>query len=143
MIDLSSPKVMGIINVTPDSFFAGSRKKAIDEILQTAEKMLEQGATFLDIGGYSSRPGAEAISLDEEVERVVSPIKAIIDRFPEAKISIDTFRSEVAKAALDAGASVVNDISAGHLDDQMLATCLLYTSPSPRDLSTSRMPSSA
>lgn len=121
MIDLSSPKVMGIINVTPDSFFSGSRKIDLDVILQTAGKMIEEGATFLDIGGYSSRPGATDISEKEEVKRVIDPIKAIIDRFPEAIISIDTFRSEVARAAIDAGASVVNDISAGHLDKKMLS----------------------
>ncbi|MEQ8629081.1 dihydropteroate synthase [Ekhidna sp.] len=121
MIDLSSPKVMGIINVTPDSFFEGSRKGAVHEILQTAEKMLEEGATFLDVGGYSSRPGATDILLNEELDRVIDPIKAIIDRFPKAIISIDTFRSEVARAAIDAGASVINDISAGHLDKMMLS----------------------
>lgn len=112
---------MGIINVTPDSFFEGSRKGAVHEILQTAEKMLEEGATFLDVGGYSSRPGATDILLNEELDRVIDPIKAIIDRFPKAIISIDTFRSEVARAAIDAGASVINDISAGHLDKMMLS----------------------
>ncbi|WP_424963137.1 dihydropteroate synthase [Ekhidna sp.] len=120
MIDLSSPKVMGIINVTPDSFFEESRKGATKEIIQVAEKMLEEGATFLDIGGYSSRPGATDISVEEELDRVIDPIKTIVDRFPEAIISIDTFRSEVARQAVDVGASLVNDISAGHLDDQML-----------------------
>jgi dihydropteroate synthase len=120
IIDLSSPKVMGIINVTPDSFFGGSRKKAIEEILLTAEQMLEEGATFLDIGGYSSRPGATDISAADEIVRVVDPIKAIIDRFPEAIISIDTFRSEVARKAVDVGATLVNDISAGYLDENML-----------------------
>ena len=122
MIDLSSPKVMGIINVTPDSFFSGSRKIDMDAILQTTEKMLEEGATFLDIGGYSSRPGAEDISVEEEIGRVIDPIKSIIDRFPEANISIDTFRSEVARKAVETGASMVNDISAGHLDESMLST---------------------
>ncbi|WP_420577083.1 dihydropteroate synthase [Ekhidna sp.] len=122
MIDLSSPKVMGIINVTPDSFFSGSRKIDMDAILQTTEKMLEEGATFLDIGGYSSRPGATDISVEEEISRVIDPIKTIIDRFPEANISIDTFRSEVARKAVETGASMVNDISAGHLDESMLST---------------------
>ncbi|WP_425390167.1 dihydropteroate synthase [Ekhidna sp.] len=122
IIDLSTPKVMGIINLTPDSFFKGSRKVDSDEILRTTEKMLEEGANFLDVGGYSSRPDAEDVSIEEELERVVDPIKAIIDRFPEAIISIDTFRSEVARQAVSAGASLVNDISAGHLDDKMLSS---------------------
>ncbi len=112
---------MGIINVTPDSFFSGSRKVAVDDVLKSAEKMLEEGATFLDIGGYSSRPGAKDVSIDEELDRVIKPISGIMKRFPEAIISIDTFRSEVAKAAVDAGASIVNDISAGHLDAGMLS----------------------
>ncbi len=94
----------------------------MDAILQTTEKMLEEGATFLDIGGYSSRPGATDISVEEEISRVIDPIKTIIDRFPEANISIDTFRSEVARKAVETGASMVNDISAGHLDESMLST---------------------
>lgn len=113
---------MGIINVTPDSFFSGSRKIDLDAILQTAGKMLEEGADFLDLGGYSSRPGATDISVEEEIGRVIDPIKTIIDRFPEANISIDTFRSEVARKAVETGASMVNDISAGHLDESMLST---------------------
>ncbi len=121
IIDLSSPKVMGIINVTPDSFFKGSRKNGLDEILHQAEQMLSEGATFLDIGGYSSRPGAEDISVEEELARVVEPVEEITKQFPEAIISIDTFRSQVAKKAIDAGASIVNDISAGHLDTGMLS----------------------
>lgn len=122
IIDLSSPKVMGIINVTPDSFFADSRKSAIKEVLDQADKMLSDGGTFLDIGGYSSRPGALNISVEEELDRVLEPIREIIKRFPEAIISIDTFRAEVARKAIEAGASMVNDISAGHLDDNMLWT---------------------
>ncbi len=111
---------MGIINVTPDSFFSGSRKAGTDDILETAEMMLREGATFLDIGGYSSRPGAENISIEDEITRVVHPIEAITKRFPEAIISVDTFRSEVAKRAVDSGAAIINDISAGHLDENML-----------------------
>lgn len=122
LVDLSSPKVMGIVNVTPDSFFAASRKLGIEEILTQAEKMLEEGATFLDIGGYSSRPGALDISEEEEISRITKPIEAIAKRFPEAVISIDTFRAAVAKAGVDAGANVINDISGGHLDSQMLQT---------------------
>lgn len=120
MIDLSSPKVMGIINVTPDSFFEGSRKTTISDILHRAEKMLADGATFLDVGGYSSRPGAEHISTDEETNRLIAPIEAIMKAFPEAIISVDTFRSEVARSAVEAGAAMVNDISGGHLDECMI-----------------------
>lgn len=122
LIDLSSPKVMGIINVTPDSFFSGSRKNQLNEIVSTAEKMLQEGADFLDIGGYSSRPGAEDISIEEELERVIDPILAINEKFPDAIISIDTFRSEVARKAVEAGAEIINDISAGYLDNEMLET---------------------
>ncbi len=122
IIDLSAPRVMGIINMTPDSFFSGNRKSAIKEVLSTAESMLEDGATLLDIGGYSSRPGAEDISIEEELSRVIDPIEAIVKEFPDSVISIDTFRSEVAKEAVAAGASIVNDISGGHLDKMMLDT---------------------
>jgi dihydropteroate synthase len=113
---------MGIINVTPDSFFEGSRRKGTIDLLKTAELMLEDGANFLDIGGYSSRPNADDISVEEELSRVVPAIKQIHREFPSAHISIDTFRSEVARQAVEVGASLVNDISAGHLDAKMLAT---------------------
>ena len=113
---------MGIINATPDSFFGGSRFNGVDEIAAKAEKMLNDGAGILDIGGQSTRPGSELISADEEIERVIPAIKAIAKKRPEAFISIDTFYSKVAKAAVDAGASVVNDISAGSMDNKMIAT---------------------
>lgn len=106
--------------MTPDSFFSGSRKSSNVEVLKTAEKMLEGGATFLDVGGYSSRPGADDISEEEEINRIVTPIQEILKEFPEAIVSLDTFRSSVAKAGIDAGASLINDISAGHLDPKML-----------------------
>ncbi len=122
IIDLSQPRVMGIINVTPDSFYSGSRKSSIKEVIKTAQKMLEEGATFLDIGGYSSRPGADDISESDEISRIVEPIKATVKEFPQAMISIDTFRSNVAKAGIDAGASIINDISGGQLDQKMLET---------------------
>ncbi|GAB4246845.1 MAG: dihydropteroate synthase [Ekhidna sp.] len=121
IIDLSKPKVMGIINLTPDSFYGGSRKSG-DDVLHTAEQMLEEGATFLDLGGYSSRPGAENVSEEEELRRVIAPITSIMKQFPDAVISIDTFRSKVAREAVDAGAGLVNDISAGHLDKDMFET---------------------
>ena len=119
LIDLSVPKIMGIINVTPDSFYAGSRQQGIDEILKKADQMMNEGATFLDIGGYSSRPGADNISSEEELSRVIGPIEAINKKLPEAIISIDTFRTSVASEALDCGAKMVNDISGGDLDPKM------------------------
>ena len=122
IIDLSSPKVMGILNVTPDSFYEGSRTKSEADLLSKTGKMLEDGADFLDVGGYSSRPGADDIPVEEEIRRVVGSIELIISEFPDAIISIDTFRAKVAKEAVDAGATMVNDISAGHLDEKMLET---------------------
>ena len=111
---------MGILNATPDSFYASSRNSTVNDMLKGAEKMLNEGASFLDIGGYSSRPGADHISVDEEIKRVIEPIQRISKEFPEAIISIDSFRSEVVAVALDAGAKMVNDISAGRLDEGML-----------------------
>lgn len=122
LLDLSTPKVMGIINVTPDSFFSGSRKQGLDDVLRQAEQMISEGAEILDIGGYSTRPGAAEVSIEEELKRVAEPIKTIVQQFPNTVISIDTFRAEVAKAAVESGARIVNDISAGLMDDQMLET---------------------
>ncbi|MGF7075786.1 dihydropteroate synthase [Mucilaginibacter sp. 3215] len=121
LIDLSSPKVMGIINITPDSFFADSRKPGVDEALKQAEKMLTDGATFLDIGAYSSRPGAVDISVQEETDRLLPVVEAIAAQFPEAIISTDTFRAGVAEAAIRGGAHIINDISGGMLDGDMFA----------------------
>jgi len=121
LIDLSTPKVMGIINLTPDSFYAGSRKHNVDAALQQAEKMLGEGATFLDLGAYSSRPGADDISTEEEIRRLLPVVEAIAARFPDAVLSIDTFRSQVAEAAIRAGAHIINDISGGRLDENMFA----------------------
>jgi dihydropteroate synthase len=121
LISLASPKVMGIINLTPDSFFEGSRvKNSKDSILSQAKKMMADGADFLDLGGYSTRPGAEEISVGEEIDRVVPAISWIKEIFPEALISIDTFRGEVAKHAIEAGADLINDVSSGNLDSKML-----------------------
>ena len=122
LIDLAEPRVMGIINITPDSFYDGGATTTETQIIKQASKMIEQGATFLDVGGYSSRPGATDVSQQQEINRVVPAIEAIIKQFPEALISIDTFRSEVAKQAVKAGACMVNDISAGKLDSKMLET---------------------
>ncbi len=113
---------MGIINVTPDSFYKKSRISEPAEVLKTAETMISAGASFLDIGGYSSRPGAIDISEEEEISRVIPVIKAVCKTFPESIISVDTFRSGVAEKAIKAGASMVNDISGGQLDGKMFET---------------------
>ena len=120
LLVIDKPLVMGIINATPDSFFDGGRYNGVDEIVTQSEKMLNDGADIIDIGGQSTRPGSELISADEEMERVVPVIKAVADKFPEAFISIDSFYSKVVSAAVDAGATIVNDISAGSIDDKMI-----------------------
>lgn len=122
LLSLETPVVMGIINITPDSFFAGSRQMGVDGVLAQAERMIGEGAAILDLGGQSTRPGAERVAADEEMKRVVPAIEAVSRRFPDVEISTDTFYSLVAKAAVEAGASIVNDISAGLLDDNMLPT---------------------
>jgi dihydropteroate synthase len=122
LLDLSVPKIMGIINVTPDSFYDGGRTTVLRDIIAQAEKMVNQGATFLDIGGYSSRPGATAVSETEELARVIPAIEALAKEFPKTFLSVDTFRSSVAKQAVEAGAALVNDISGGMQDDEMLST---------------------
>lgn len=128
-MDLSVPVVMGILNVTPDSFFEGSRFTTEREILQQTEKMLLEGATFIDVGGYSSRPGAEDISVEDERSRVLKAIQAIVKEFPQTIISIDTFRSAVAQLAVQEGASIINDISAGELDAKMFETVAALNVP--------------
>lgn len=122
LIDLSTPKVMGILNVTPDSFFDGGRYKDETSIIKQVENMLNEGATFIDVGAYSSRPNAPFVSEDEELQRIVPIIKLLVSHFPEIIISVDTFRSQVAKATIIEGAALINDISAGLLDDNMLPT---------------------
>lgn len=122
LLVMEKPLVMGIINVTPDSFFAGSRYEDTDEVLRQAEKMLKDGAAILDIGGQSTRPGSEKLNAEDELKRVIEPISAIHKNFPEAFISIDTYYSSVAKEAVAAGASIVNDISAGNMDEGMIET---------------------
>jgi dihydropteroate synthase len=122
LISLDSPLVMGILNVTPDSFFSESRSTTPDLISTKAEKMLNDGADILDIGGYSTRPGAAEVSEQEETERVLLATETILKEFPEAIISVDTFRSSVAKAGIEAGAAIINDVSGGLLDDEMFAT---------------------
>ena len=122
LIDLSTPKVMGVINLTPDSFYDGGKLTSEKEILLQANKMLQEGATFLDLGAYSSRPGAQFVSEKEEIHRLLPVIKILLNEFPETLLSIDTFRSNVAKQAVKAGACMVNDISAGKLDPKMFET---------------------
>ena len=122
LIDLGRPKVMGIINLTPDSFYAGSRKQGIDSALQQARNMLNDGADFLDLGAYSSRPGADDISIQEETDRLLPVVEAIVEEFPEVVLSIDTFRSQVAETAIKEGAHIINDISGGQLDEDMFET---------------------
>lgn len=122
LLDLSIPCVMGILNITPDSFFSESRNSSVEAALVKTEKLLNEGARFIDIGGYSSRPGAKEVSPGEEIQRVVPVIEAIVKKFPEAYLSIDTFRAEVARQSILAGAHLINDISGGELDEQMFAT---------------------
>jgi dihydropteroate synthase len=122
LIDLTTPKVMGIVNITPDSFYAGSRKTDAAAVLLQAGKMLSEGAAFLDLGAYSSRPGAVDISKQEEIDRLLPAVETIIANYPEAVISVDTFRAGVAEAAINGGAQIINDISGGELDENMFAT---------------------
>src|SRR5690554_1031841 len=129
LIDLSSPKVMGILNFTPDSFFDGGKYNTDAEILLRVEKMLSEGADFIDVGTYSSRPNAVFVSEDEEVKRMKSVMEILSKHFPEAIYSIDTFRSEVAKVALDNGGAIINDISAGSLDEKMMDVIAQYQVP--------------
>lgn len=122
MVSLETPIIMGILNVTPDSFYAGSQLQSKEVILRAADRMLSDGATVLDIGGYSTRPGADEISISEEIERVIPAIENIIREFPNTHISIDTFRSKVAELAVESGASIINDVSGGNLDTAMFET---------------------
>jgi len=122
IIDLTTPKVMGILNVTPDSFYDGGLYNRESELIKQAEKMIHDGADFIDIGGYSSRPGAQDISPEEEWRRVKPAIQSIKKEFPSALLSIDTFRSQIANRAINEGCDIVNDISAGQLDADMFST---------------------
>ncbi|MFK7771241.1 MAG: dihydropteroate synthase, partial [Saprospiraceae bacterium] len=122
LIDLSEPIVMGILNVTPDSFFDGGKFGDVKALLNQVGKMILEGATIIDVGGMSSRPGAEIIEEEEELNRVIPIIEQIKKHFPKVIISIDTVRSEVARQSIQVGASIINDISAGSIDDQMFKT---------------------
>ncbi|WP_026977727.1 dihydropteroate synthase [Flavobacterium tegetincola] len=122
LIDLSRPKVMGILNLTPNSFYDGGKFVEEKSILQQVEKMLSDGATFIDVGAYSSKPNADEVSVEEEVGRLIPIVKLLVNEFPKIILSIDTFRSAVAERAVEAGAAIINDISAGNLDVEMMQT---------------------
>ncbi|MDO8969098.1 MAG: dihydropteroate synthase, partial [Saprospiraceae bacterium] len=122
LLDLSRPVVMGILNLTPDSFFDGGKHLGETAVLHQAEKMLREGAAILDLGGASSRPGAAEVQEQEELQRVIPAIETILKNFPNTILSVDTWRAGVAREALNAGASILNDISAGKLDDDLLQT---------------------
>jgi len=122
LIDLSTPKVMGILNITPDSFYDGGRYKSDASILNQVESMITEGATFIDVGAYSSRPGADHVTEVEELNRIIPIVEILNKKFPDINLSIDTFRSNIAKECISSGAALINDISAGKLDDNMLKT---------------------
>ena len=129
LVDLISPKVMGILNLTPDSFFDGGKYKDESSILTQVEYMLDQGAAFIDMGAYSSRPGAEHVPEDEELQRMIPVIDLILKNFPDTLISVDTFRSKVAAESIEHGAAIINDIAAGNLDKNMFATIAKHQVP--------------
>ena len=129
LIDLSIPKIMGILNITPDSFYDGGRYNSDKKILDHVEKMIIDGAVFIDIGAYSSRPVGVDIDENEELKRIIPAIELVNKKFPEIIISIDTFRSKVAEACLNSGASIINDISASQLDEKMMETIAKYNVP--------------
>lgn len=129
LIDLGQPKIMGILNVTPDSFFDGGRFKDEKTIITQIEIMLLEGATFIDVGAYSSRPGADAVSEDIELARILPIVTLLLREFPEVLLSIDTFRSRVAAECIIIGAALINDISAGKLDEKMFSTIAEHKVP--------------
>lgn len=129
LVDLSKPKIMGILNVTPDSFFDGGKYKDEKSIILQTEKMLNEGATFIDVGAYSSRPGAENVSEEEELARILPIVSLLIQEFPKILLSIDTFRSKIVAKCLEAGAALINDISAGRFDEEMFPTIAKFKVP--------------
>lgn len=120
IIDFSTPKIMGVLNVTPDSFFDGGINNTLERAINQVDIMVKEGADFIDVGGYSSRPGAQEVSIKEEINRTVPVVGAIHEKFPQISISIDTFRKSVAQENINVGATWVNDISAGNLDEEMI-----------------------
>jgi dihydropteroate synthase len=129
LIDLTRPKVMGILNLTPNSFYDGGKYKDELQIVNQVEKMLADGATFVDVGAYSSKPNASFVSVDEEISRLIPIVELLIDKFPDILLSVDTFRSQVAKIAVENGVAMVNDISAGMLDEKMIETVVKLQVP--------------
>lgn len=129
LVVIDRPMVMGILNLTPDSFFDGGKYNEVEAAVKRAEQMLENGADILDLGAYSSRPGAEHISDEEELNRMIPALEAIVKRFPDALISIDTFRSGVAEKALEVGAHIINDISGGNLDEELPLVAAKHNAP--------------
>lgn len=129
LIDLSIPKVMGILNITPNSFYDGGKFNEENKILLQVEKMIFDGANIIDIGAYSSKPNAEFVSEQQEISRVIPVLELILKNFPETIISIDTFQSEVARICIENGAAIINDISAGNLDEKMMETIAKYNIP--------------
>ncbi|WP_281228803.1 dihydropteroate synthase [Flavobacterium aquiphilum] len=129
LIDLSEPKVMGILNITPNSFFDGGKYKNEEELLERVGKMLDEGADFIDVGAYSSKPNAEFVSEEEEISRIIPVVNLLQKHFPGIILSIDTFRAGVAKVCIENGAAIINDISAGKLDDKMLETVAKFQVP--------------
>lgn len=142
LVSFDEPQVMGILNVTPDSFFATSRCRSEGEIRQRVCQIRQEGATMVDIGAYSSRPGAEDVSLDEELRRLLPAIDIVREEWPEAVVSVDTFRAEVARKAVEAGADIVNDISGGEMDREMFSAVselhvpyiLMHMQGTPKDM---------
>ena len=122
LIDLTKPKIMGILNVTPDSFYDGGKFLNSDKYLMQVEKMLNDGATFIDIGGMTSKPGSKEIPVSEELSRVIKAVENVSNKFPKAIISVDTYRSEVAEESVNSGAQIINDISGGSFDNKMFNT---------------------
>ncbi len=145
LMELQRPQVMGILNITPDSFYAGSRKQTEADILSRTRQILEEGASIIDIGAYSSRPNAEHISPDDEMQRLRTALHLINRDFPDAVISIDTFRADVARMCVEEyGAAIINDISAGQMDEQMFTTIaqlgvpyiIMHMQGTPQDMQT-------
>lgn len=122
LVDLSQPKIMGILNLTPDSFYDGGKNNQLEQAISQVENMLNAGADFIDVGGVSTRPGSEPVSEEEELKRVIPIVEYIVNKFPEALLSIDTYRAKVARESVEAGAAVINDISAGSMDENLFKT---------------------
>jgi dihydropteroate synthase len=129
LIDLSTPIIMGILNVTPNSFYDGGKFTLSENGLSQVGKMLDEGAIFIDIGAYSSKPNAEFVSEEEERNRILPVVQGILNQFPDALLSIDTFRSGIAAVCIDNGAAIINDISAGNLDEKMMEVIAKYNVP--------------